>query len=248
MKKYIPDAITCMNLLCGVLGIIAAFHGFYLQAFVLMLLASVFDFCDGLAARALDAYSDLGKELDSLSDMVSFGVLPAVMLFNWVMGAHGGITCVTTSVWVKLICCIPLLIAAFSGLRLAKFNVDERQTSSFIGLPTPACAMICGSLVACVSQTPDSLLTAWCNGLVFIPVLSLVLSFLLVCELPMFSLKFHKGDDLKSPVFIKRYILLACLVLSAIAIPLAGLHWTLIITSTFISFIVINLVCAAMGK
>lgn len=246
MKKFIPDAITCLNLLCGVLGVIAVFHSFYLQAFLLMLLASVFDFCDGLAARALDAYSDLGKELDSLSDMVSFGVLPALMFSNWMMCANGGL--LSVGPWVCLICLIPLLIAIFSGLRLAKFNVDERQTSSFIGLPTPACAMICGSIICFVSLTPECMLARWCNGLVFLPVLSLVLSFLLVSELPMFSLKFHKGDDLKSPVFIKRYILLACLVVSAIAVPLAGLHWSLIITATFISFILINVVCAVIRK
>ncbi len=239
--KAIPSIITSLNLFCGVLGIIATFYGFYLQAFILMLLAALCDFFDGFAARALNAYSDLGKELDSLSDMVSFGVLPSLMLYCWMMGAHGGLTSVTTGIWVKILCFVPLLIAVCSGVRLAKFNADERQTSSFLGLPTPACAMLCGSLVCFVSQNPDNFLVRWCDGLVFIPVLSVLLSFLLVSEIPMFSLKLHKGDDLKSPEYVKRYILLACILVSAIVVLADGLHWALIVTLTFLFYIFINL-------
>ena len=129
--------ITSLGLACGVVGVVFALEGRIWLAFPLMLAASVFDFCDGLAARALDAYSDLGKELDSLSDMVSFGVLPAVMLYNLMK------TCTfSSSAW----CLVPLLLAVFSGLRLAKFNVDPRQHRSFVGLPTPVAALLCGSL------------------------------------------------------------------------------------------------------
>lgn len=186
IKKYIPDFITSLNLLCGTVGISFALAGRFDLAFGLMLLGAVFDFCDGLAARALDAYSDLGKELDSLADVVTFGVLPAVMLSVLMR------VCSFSTGWITY---LPLAIAVFSGVRLAKFNVDDRQHSSFLGLPTPACAMICGSLCCYVAFQPDSFLCAWVAGPVFVPVLTAVLCALLVCELPMFSLKFSKDDS-----------------------------------------------------
>ena len=217
IKKYIPNTITSMNLLCGSLGVIAAFGGRLDVAFYLMLGAAVADFCDGLSARLLGAYSPMGKELDSLADMVSFGVLPAMMLHRFmVMSGNGG--------WVSY---VPMVIAVFSGLRLAKFNIDERQSESFIGLATPACAMICASLTcwmqmelpgglvgvasgvasgvaeaaglagvaafvpgASVGVMAKLMLSAW-----FIPVLSVVLALLLVSEVPMFSMKFKKHED-----------------------------------------------------
>ena len=103
-----------------------------IAAVCMVLAAAVFDFLDGLAARALDAYSDIGKELDSLCDVVSFGVLPALMLYRTMVDLSGA----------GVFCCLPLVLAVFSALRLAKFNVDERQHGSFLGLPTPAAAMI----------------------------------------------------------------------------------------------------------
>ena len=133
--KHIPNTITSTNLLCGVLGVICTLKGSLDTAFILMLAAAVCDFCDGLAARLLKAYSELGKQLDSLADMVSFGVLPSLMMYSLMVQAQGD----------SWICYVPLLIAVFSALRLAKFNIDERQSDSFIGLATPACAIICGS-------------------------------------------------------------------------------------------------------
>jgi len=185
IKKYIPDFITSLNLLCGTVGITFALAGRFDVAFALMLLGAVFDFCDGLAARVLGAYSDLGKELDSLADVVTFGVLPAVMLSVLMRSCSFGTS------WVSY---IPLAIAVFSGIRLAKFNVDDRQHSSFLGLPTPACAMLCGSLCCYVAFEPASFLCAWVAGPVFVPVFTVVLCVLLVCELPMFSLKISKDD------------------------------------------------------
>ena len=139
-----------MNLLCGVIGVVLAFKGKVDFAFYLMIAGSVFDFCDGLSARALGAYSDMGKELDSLADIVTFGVLPSVMLYNV---SH---VCMWGESWI---CWTPLLITVFSGLRLAKFNVDERQHMSFVGLATPACAMICGSLCYFVIHGQSSFLS-----------------------------------------------------------------------------------------
>lgn len=235
MKKYIPDCITSMNLLCGAIGVIFAFKGRVDIAFVLMLAASVADFMDGLAARALDAYSDLGKELDSLSDLISFGLLPSVMLYN-VFKA-----CMFGESWV---CWTPLLIVLASGLRLAKFNVDSRQTRFFLGLPTPACALLVGSLCHFVASDPSTFLAAWCAGPVFIPVLSLCLSALLVSEIPMFSLKFHKDD----PAVLKnKRMAFAFMMLAAIlVVVICGLKWSLIVLLILAVYILKNLVYAIL--
>ena len=168
--KHIPNTITSMNLLCGVLGVICTFKGSYDTAFIWMLAAAACDFCDGLSARLLKAYSDLGKELDSLADMVSFGVLPALMMNRIMSDFHGD----------SIITFIPLIIAVFSALRLAKFNIDERQSDNFIGLATPACAMICGSFAYYVTKDPTSVLYTWAGGRFFIPAGSVILSLLLI--------------------------------------------------------------------
>ena len=164
IKKHIPDSITSTNLLCGVVGVIFTLNGRPDTGFICMILGAVFDFFDGLSARLLKASTGIGKELDSLADMVTFGVLPSVMLFK--MGGH-------PSLIIKY---FPLILAAFSALRLAKFNIDDRQTQSFLGLPTPAAAMVCGSLASYVHSVPDSFVASWCQGPVFLPVLALFLS------------------------------------------------------------------------
>ena len=133
--RQIPNTITCLNLLCGVFGVLQALEGHLDIAFYLMLAGAACDFCDGLAARLLNAYSPMGKELDSLADLITFGLLPAVMLYK----------CMDWYNWGQWICYIPFIITVFSALRLAKFNVDDRQGENFIGLATPACAMICHS-------------------------------------------------------------------------------------------------------
>lgn len=235
IKKYIPDFITSMNLLCGVVGVVFAFRGRFDVAFPVMLLGAVFDFLDGLAARALDAYSDLGKELDSLADVVTFGVLPSVMLFNLMKACT-----FSDSIW----CWIPLVIAVFSGVRLAKFNVDDRQHSSFLGLPTPACAMICGSLCYFVAFEPDGFLCSLVSGNVFIPVLSVVLSALLVCDLPMFSMKFSREDG---PVLKRKRIAFAvnCVLCAAIVV-IVGLNWSLAVLLAFTVYVLMNVAFALL--
>ena len=177
LKKHIPNAITSLNLQ-------PELHGTTYVPFIFMLAAVLFDFCDGLAARLIGAYSPVGKELDSLADVVSFGVLPALMMYFYCSLFADGIA--GYFVWV------PLLIAVFSALRLAKFNLDERQHSSFIGLPTPASALICGSLCCLLAYLPESFGAAipW-----IIIGVSLILCTLLVCELPMFSLKLKPGHN-----------------------------------------------------
>ncbi|MEE0429445.1 MAG: CDP-diacylglycerol--serine O-phosphatidyltransferase [Bacteroidales bacterium] len=227
--KHIPNTITSMNLLCGVLGVIASLNGRLELGFELMILAAVFDFCDGLAARLLNAYSEIGKELDSLADDVSFGVLPAVMLYQ-ISG---------TDIWILKY--LPLVLAAFSALRLAKFNLDERQHDSFIGLPTPAAAMICGSLATLVTVRPDCFLAHWCQGPVFIPVLTLILCYLLICEIPMFSMKFGGGKKASKLEVAKRIAFLVIVGLAVIIALVERSHWSFIFLTSFLGYILINL-------
>ena len=223
IRKHIPNAITSLNLLCGVIGIVLYWKNNDL-AFAAMLAAMVFDFSDGLAARLLGVISPRGKELDSLADVVSFGVLPAIMMAGMADYLYPG------GAW-RWLCAIPLLIAVFSALRLSKFNLDERQHDSFIGLPTPASALICGSLCCVV---PDST-PFW----VF-PAVAAVLCFLLVCELPMFSFKF--GRDIKAdlPTRMLRYSIISISVIIIVLVILLRLPWQAIILGVLLAYILEN--------
>lgn len=235
--KHIPNAITSMNLVCGILGVVFAFKGRFDLAFPLMIVAAVFDFCDGLSARLLGAYSEMGKELDSLCDAVSFGVLPSVMLYNLLK------TC-----WFAepALCYVPLLIAVFSALRLAKFNIDEEQHSSFLGLPTPACALLCGSLCYFVASEPASPIAILFASSWFVPALSIVLCALLVCRMPMFSLKFSKNDSaqLKS----KRLTFGVAVAICAAYTALSASNWSLAVVLIIGSYIVLNAAFALFAK
>ena len=228
--RHIPDTITSMNLLCGAGGVICAFEGRLESAFYLMIAAAVFDFLDGFAARALGAHTDIGKELDSLSDMVSFGLLPAIMLHRLMVETGNA------SAWSY----IPLAIAVFSALRLAKFNIDDSQKDNFIGLATPACAMLCGALVHYICKTPDSFLAPWAGTRLFIPVLSLILCALLVSRIPMFSLKFKAGQK-DSIVYKLRIGFIGFCVAVTIAIFLFGLQFSMIFIVAVTGYIIMNI-------
>ena len=184
MRKHIPNTITCCNLLSGCVATMLAFEGSYLCAFLFIIAGAVFDFFDGLTARALKVSSPIGKELDSLADVVTFGFAPSAMVYSWLGEcAHANLD---IPVVVSVVPFFAFLMVAFSALRLAKFNVDERQTSSFIGLPTPANALFWGALVL---GSHDIVVV---NPYGWMLVISLVVlfSYLLVAEIPMFSLKF----------------------------------------------------------
>ena len=171
-KKHIPNFITCLNLFSGCVAIYFAFKGNYQTAFIAILIAGLFDFLDGFAARMLKAYSPMGKELDSLADVISFGMAPGAIVFSILYDSG-------FSPWLSF---IAFLIPVFSGLRLAEFNIDERQTSSFLGLPTPANAIFWGGLAYAYY---DFLST----NLIVLIVLTVIFSGLLVAEIPMFALK-----------------------------------------------------------
>ncbi len=183
LKKHIPNTITCCNLLSGCVSAMFAFEGMYLPAFVCIIVGAVFDFFDGLTARALKVSSPIGKELDSLADVITFGLAPAVMVFSWLRECADANLCISAASIVPF---SAFLLVAFSALRLAKFNVDERQTSSFIGLPTPANALFWGALVL---GSHDAIV-AHPYGWALVIALVMLFSWLLVAEIPMFSLKF----------------------------------------------------------
>lgn len=231
LKKYIPDAITSMNLICGLVGVMFAVNGKLDLAFYLMLAAAVADFLDGFFARLLNAYSDFGKELDSLCDLVSFGVLPSVMLWSLMK------TCMFGE---SLLCYVPLVIALFSALRLAKFNVDDAQKDGFLGLPTPACALLCASLCMYICNDPACFLADWAAGNVFIPLLSVCLSLLLVSRIPMFSFKFRKDDA--SVLKTKRFAYLVMMFLLAGVCLIYSLNWSAVILMGIVLYIVKNIV------
>lgn len=215
VKQNIPNTITSMNLFSGCMAVVSAFHfnetigvmQGYEWAFLFIGLATVFDFCDGLSARLLHAYSALGKELDSLSDLVSFGVAPAALVFNLIQSQTGS--------WVAF---LAFLIAVFGALRLAKFNIDDRQTTSFIGLPIPANAIFWIGVVAW-NMDFRYIGDAWMTALV------VLFPLLMVSSLPMFSLKV-KTLSLRSNV--RRYALLLGTAMLVAAMQLAGLLWAIV--------------------
>lgn len=186
--KHIPNTLTLTNLFLGCLSIVSAFEGNLLMAGYLIMLAAAFDYLDGFSARLLKAYSPLGKELDSLSDLVSFGVAPSVIVFHLLREALG-LSADEGLLSGNILLSIPFLIAVFSSLRLGIFNLDTRQATSFIGLPTPANAILIVGLVFGLNspyRTYYEIITLSPTALI---VLALVLSALLVSPIPMFSLK-----------------------------------------------------------
>lgn len=233
--KHIPNSITSMNLLSGVIGVIFTLEGRIDIAFLLMLLSMAFDFCDGLAARLLKAESKIGLELDSLADVVSFGVLPSLMLFK----TAGSQVCPTSAY-------LTLVLAAFSALRLAKFNLDERQHDGFIGLPTPSAAIICGSLTYYVQSTPEGCLSQLCSTCWFLPLVAIVLSALLVCEIPMFSLKFGKGKPSDKKANLKRVIYALMLIPACIAVIICKCNWSMILLLAFCIYPLANIIFAVI--
>ncbi|MCA6364898.1 MAG: CDP-diacylglycerol--serine O-phosphatidyltransferase [Bacteroidetes bacterium] len=202
MKLFtIPNLFTLGNLLCGCLAIISAFEGDLMWSAYLVGIAAVLDFFDGFVARLLNSSSPIGKELDSLADCVTFGVVPAIMTMVMVQKAvfysKEGLGFFEANHWLTY---FPLIIALFSALRLAKFNIDTRQSDSFIGVPTPANAMLIAAIplmagwdgsadfaLRIAEVKPGFLLNPY-----FLMVLSLVMSLLLISELPLFALKFKK--------------------------------------------------------
>lgn len=223
MKKHIPNAITCTHLFCGCMGIFFAFRGNLNYAAYAVFIAAFFDFLDGMAARLLNVHSEIGKQLDSLADAVSFGVLPSVIILGLFSLRENDLN---NPIWWHF---GAFFIAVFSALRLAKFNVDTRQTNSFIGLPTPASAMVAASFPLILAQNNASFTDIILNPYFLVAYIILNCG-LLVAELPLLSLKF-KNFSLNENIY--RYVLLffaaICLVIFKFAaIPVIILFYIIL--------------------
>ncbi|MCU0339244.1 MAG: CDP-diacylglycerol--serine O-phosphatidyltransferase [Spirosomaceae bacterium] len=210
--------MTCGNLLCGCVGIVSAFRGDWLLAGALIFVAAVLDFLDGFVARLLNQSSPIGKELDSLADVVTFGVLPSMLIFQLLEKANPALDSVLMS-------SIAFVMAVFSALRLAKFNIDTRQSDSFIGVPTPANAIVVASLPFILRFNPE--FEPWIVNQATLISYTLVMSFLLIAELPLFALKFKsfgwKGNEIKFIFLMLSVILLILLKFAAIPL-IVGLY------------------------
>ncbi|SOE23098.1 CDP-diacylglycerol---serine O-phosphatidyltransferase [Spirosomataceae bacterium TFI 002] len=219
MKLFtIPNMITLANLTCGILGIWCIFSYKIEVAAFMIIIAAILDFFDGFFARLLNSFSEIGKQLDSLADMVSFGVLPSFILYyllNQVLPRECS-TCLTPNIWVF----VSILPALASALRLAKFNIDTRQSNGFLGLPTPSNAIVVASFV--LIGTYQSSYSELFLSPTFLIVYSIAISVLMISELPMASLKF-KGFGWQTNKLIYGFLLVGLISLVGlkfVAIPL----------------------------
>lgn len=218
ITRNIPNSITCCNLISGCVAVTFALFGNYDMAFLFIVLGAVFDFFDGMSARLLGVSSPIGKELDSLADDVTFGVAPAAMVFSLLCTLEYPSSLRPVADFIPY---TAFLMAAFAALRLAKFNLDERQSTSFIGLPTPANALFWASLIV----GGENVLASSPYMVVAIVLLVLVCCWLQVAEFPMFALKFKtwgwRGNEIKYVFVIVSVLLLLAFRLSGFAVVIA---------------------------
>ncbi len=219
MKKHIPNILTSGNLLFGCLSIIAALDGRLTDASIFIGLAAVLDFFDGFVARALNAHSEIGKQLDSLADVVSFGVAPG-MIFYMMVGQCFNPTGFCINMY------LPFLIPIFSAIRLAKFNIDTRQSDSFIGLPTPANAMLIASFPLIIYYKESEEIIELLQNQYFLKIFPIVSAYLLVAELPLLALKFKNFSWAENKL---KYILLILCLASIILFHFEGVAFSIII-------------------
>ncbi|HLO89974.1 MAG: CDP-diacylglycerol--serine O-phosphatidyltransferase [Chloroflexota bacterium] len=210
IRSHVPNAVTLLNLLSGSLSIILLFKGYIEYSALCVGLSAVFDFLDGFFAKLFNVKSFLGKELDSLADVISFGLAPALFLF-YLMSNNEYIK--ASDNYLAFTPYLALFIAAFSALRLAKFNLDTRQTVSFLGLPTPANAVFFVSLVVVALQKENEIpFLNEITGSLWVQLIVIPLScYLLISEIPMFALKFTKGYGLKNNMLRYSFLTIALL-------------------------------------
>lgn len=182
IKRHVPNLVTCCNLFSGCIAAVMAFQANYQAAILFIIIGAVFDFFDGMLARIFQVSGPLGKELDSLADDITFGFAPSVIVFSLFKEVHYPEFMESLEAYFPY---TAFIIAVFSALRLGKFNIDPRQSNSFIGLPTPANALFWGSLVV----GGHSFLTSQAFNAIYLFILVCIMSFLLIAEIPMFSLK-----------------------------------------------------------
>ena len=225
--KHIPNTITCLNLLSGCISILFTCNNHILWASAMVFVAAVFDFFDGFAARLLNAKSPIGGELDSLSDVVSFGVAPSFIL-AWFLGQTG------IGWWIYDVNIFPMLafiLAAFAAVRLAKFNLDTRQTTSFIGLPVPAVGLFIASLPFMLFKIgSDSSLYNFVVNPYFLLAIVAIFSWLMISEVPFFSFKIKtlKFKENILRYFVVIFAIVAVIVLKSVALPFVFLFYILL--------------------
>ena len=217
LKKHIPNTITCCNLISGCIATFWAFQSYYIMALLFIVIGAVFDFFDGMSARLLHVSSPIGKELDSLADCITFGFAPSAIVFSK-LNELFALPYTFPNEWVPF---LAFIMAAFSALRLAKFNLDERQALGFIGLPTPANALFWGSLIVGLGDQ----IATWPYAFWLILLGTFISSYLLVSEIPMFALKFKtwgwKGNEIKYVFLITCIPLLILMRISGLAVIIA---------------------------
>lgn len=222
--RHLPNFLTCLNLLSGCLAVVFVFKG-NIPVFSALVGASlVFDFLDGFTARALKAYSPMGKELDSLADMVTFGLVPGAIMYHLFINSVP-LNLYQEELWAQLLGFFPFIITIFSALRLAKFNIDTRQSDSFIGVPTPAITIFVIGIALIINYDRFNMTPALLNTYV-IGGMSMILSFLLVSEIPLFALKFKSFSWDKNKV---QYIFLILSLASLIFLQFAGIPVVIIL-------------------
>ena len=225
IKQYIPNALTTLNLISGLISLTLTHDGKYAYAALFIFIAAVFDFLDGNAARILKAYSELGKQLDSLADMVSFGVAPGIMIFQMLSYHCAGSCNVLEKMHITPY--LAFLIPVCSALRLAKFNIDLRQEVNFIGMPTPAIAIFFASVPLVLFVQPNlyslihlDFLVEFFSNTRILTILVVFFSYLLISDFRIFSMKFKSlawaGNQLRYILLIISLLLFTLFFLSAI--------------------------------
>ena len=223
--KHIPNSITCCNLLSGCISIVLLCNGFVIASGIMIFIAAVFDFFDGFAARLLKAYSPLGAQLDSLCDVVSFGVAPSFIMYYYlnqvVTMEVGGVNVAPFAAF---------FLAAFAALRLAKFNIDDRQTTSFIGLPTPAMGIFVASLPFTLRHESLSFMGNLMTNPYFLFAIVVIFSFLMVSEIPFFSLKVKslKFKENKHLYLVALFAIIKVAIFGLAAIPFVMLFYIIV--------------------
>lgn len=255
MKKHIPNTITLCNLLCGCIAVKLAFSCHFTYALVFILMGAVFDFFDGFSARKLGVSSPIGVELDSLADLITFGFAPTAMVYalsSAMLNLHAHTPMADAlGNWIYSVNYIAFLVVAFSALRLANFNVDTRQTTSFIGLPTPANALLLASITITLSHHANWLQAisqdyAFVIGPLLLAAVSIVCSVMLVSEMPLFALKFKNfgwtDNSVRYIFIITSALLLIIMALQSHTRAIAG------IGAVIVWYIILSLLTARKTK
>lgn len=221
ITRHIPNVATSLNLVSGFVSILLCMEGNLALASWFIFLAAVFDFFDGFLARLLKAYSELGKQLDSLADAISFGIAPALLFFKifqiFFEMKYGVFTYDGLMIYEKIVLLSPALLVVTAALRLGKFNIDQRQETFFIGLPTPATGIFTASYMLIVLENLNNVLGTYLSHPVFLLFLILLFSSLMISEIPMFSLKFHTSGWKENRL---RYVFLGISVILVIGFKL----------------------------